>query len=199
MHRKLTLALLFMALLAVGGIWYVSRDGGRARERARELYDEGRELFEKGDCEGAIEPLRRSINLDKGRYPEPIALLGMCYYENGQFKMAKEQFEKVLELNPGDDRSRVVYAACLLRTIQDSDEAWRRANAELDMLSESGRQHPMVLYNLACLYAENDRLDLALRYLSYAIKADASWREAAKRDSSFDSIRHTEQFNRLVR
>lgn len=191
--------LLLIVLLVGGGIWYFTRDTRTREERAEEFFEKGEELFRQGDYQGAIEAMERCVELGQGHYPEPFAALAVCHYHLGQYELAKRQCERVLELNPGDDGTRVVYADTLLRTIEDSGEAWRRANAELSKLSEKGRRNPTVLYNLACLYAEYSRPELALRYLSYAIKADPSLKEVAKKDSCLDSIRHTEQFKRLVR
>jgi tetratricopeptide (TPR) repeat protein len=191
--------LLLVAILLGAGIWYVTRDRGSPEERAKELFDEAYELAERGQFKKAIDRIKKCIDLEQGRNPVSYSNLGNWYYQLGQVEMAKQQYEKALKLDPSKANTRVAYAACLLKTARDRNEAWTMANRELNKLTEKDRRHPYVAYNLACLYAENDRPELALRHLAYAIRADPSCREDAKQDRSFDGIRETDQFRRLVR
>ena len=53
-------------------------------------------------------------------------------------------------------------------------------------------------YNLACLEAVGDNVDLAVDYLRRAIDIDANARETAKGDPDFDWIRDNLRFKQLV-
>ncbi len=197
MRSRLPLVLLIV-LLVGGGIWYFTRDKKTPEERAEELFEEGARLVEEeGKYDDAIGPFKKAVQLDPS-HAEAHEALGCCYYAKGDFEAAKRHFAKTLELVPHDGSAAVAYAGCLLKTVKDKDEAWRQANRALRGLTQQGIRDPDIAYNLACLYAENGKPQLALRYLSYAVKKSPNHRKVAKHDRCLDSIRHTEQFKRLV-
>jgi hypothetical protein len=60
-------------------------------------------------------------------------------------------------------------------------------------------QYPMPIYNLACCEALTGRGDDAIAHLGQAIALEASFREYAKGDSDFDSVREDPRFEELMR
>ena len=58
--------------------------------------------------------------------------------------------------------------------------------------------HPNTNYNLACYYAIQDNIPLAVEYLAKAIQLRPSDREQAKKDSDFDKIRQDPRFIELI-
>jgi Flp pilus assembly protein TadD len=58
---------------------------------------------------------------------------------------------------------------------------------------------PPVIYNKACIYALQQQIDLALQYLQQAIQLKSEYyREMARTDSDFDSIRDNARFQALI-
>ncbi|MGP1371495.1 MAG: TPR end-of-group domain-containing protein, partial [Almyronema sp.] len=56
-----------------------------------------------------------------------------------------------------------------------------------------------VTYNKACAYGLQEKVELAIKFLSQAIELDFKYREMAKTDSDFDAIRDDEQFQQLLK
>lgn len=190
--------LLFIVLLAAGGIWYFTRDTRTREERAEEYFQQARALAGREEYEQAITSMKKSIKYASDRIPERYYLVGCYYLDSGQPEKAIREFEEAMRRGPQEGYIRVVYAWCFLETVQDKNEAWKRVNKELNKLTKEQRRDPRVSYNLACLYATNDRPELALRHIAHAIKTDPFLKGQARKDEDFASIRHTEQFKRLV-
>jgi tetratricopeptide (TPR) repeat protein len=187
-----------IVLLVAGGIWYFTRDTRTPEERAEELWDQACDLKEHGEFLGAIRCLKEYIKLDQEKHPRAYGMLAFCYDEIGQVEMAQQHYRRALELDPRDANARVLYAGCLLEAAPDGNTGWQMADPELRKLSDEDLKTRGVAYNLACVCASNGKADVALQYLSLAIKQDPSYRDLARRDKDFDSIRRTEQFKRLV-
>ena len=65
-------------------------------------------------------------------------------------------------------------------------------------LIEQNPQYPTPIYNVACCEALADRKDDAIAHLRQAIALDERFREYAKGDSDFDSLREEPAFKELV-
>lgn len=81
--------------------------------------------------------------------------------------------------------------------------AWeaKRYDEARELLREGLEQHPgnaSLLYNLACAEALLGEKDAALEHLADAVK-NPRFREFAKTDSDFDSLRGDARFEELVR
>jgi len=192
------LAVLLVLACAGGVIWYVTRDTRTPEERAEALWTQAIDLIDRGKYKEAIKCMQDCIKLRDQQTAGNYALLAHAYHYDGQYQNALREYEKALSLEPERAPERVAYAGCLLRAIDDKQEAWRRADAELAKIREEHRRHPTVLYNVACLYAENGRPQDALRYLQRAIQVYPKYKQDARTDPSFESIRDTEEFKRLV-
>jgi tetratricopeptide (TPR) repeat protein len=68
-------------------------------DEIKELYDHGKELFEKGDYVGA-EGLLREVLKHNPRYADVLNKLGVITCLKGSLKEASEFFEEALRLNP---------------------------------------------------------------------------------------------------
>ena len=53
-------------------------------------------------------------------------------------------------------------------------------------------------YNKACCYVLQNPFDKGIEHLAKAIDLNTKWRDKAKTDSDFDSIRDDEQFKALI-
>jgi len=197
MRSKLLVVVVVLAC-AGGLIWYTSRDTRTPEERAEALWTQAIDLIKRGKFKDAIKCMQDCIKLPDQKTAANYSILAHCYHYDGQYQNALRQYEKALSLEPDRAPTRVAYAGCLLKAIDDKQEAWRRADAELAKIGERHRQHPTVVYNLACVYAENGRPQEALHYLEYAIRTEPTAKDEAKTDPSFDAIRDMEPFKRLV-
>jgi tetratricopeptide (TPR) repeat protein len=85
--------------------------GGEAYTR----FQEGSRLLESGNHHAAIVSLERARDLEpeKGSIREALA---RAYYRSGQIHSAREEFEKVVELDPVNDYAHFGLGMCLLRT-----------------------------------------------------------------------------------
>lgn len=78
-----------------------------------------------------------------------------------------------------------IFAAVPAANREDWDEAIRIHD---DALAERP-DHPLLLYNLACMKARGDRHLDALLHLQRAVELDPKWSEYARKDSDFAAIR----------
>ncbi len=190
--------ILLIIALAAGAIWYLSIGNKPESKTAKEFLEEGCELLDRDEIEGAIRVFEKGAE----RYPSNSNmqyLLGICYSNSRNEEKAKTFFRKALELNAGFHIARVAYADSILRTEENKQKAWKMASLELRKLPQKAFEDHGVLYNMACLYAVNNRPESALQYLLRAIQTDPTTsREEAKDDPDFDGIRHLPEFKRLV-
>jgi tetratricopeptide (TPR) repeat protein len=77
-------------------------------------------------------------------------------------------------------------------------EEYDRARELLAAGLEAHPVHPGILYNLACLESLTGEPDAALDHLRQAVERDARFREYARDDRDFDSIRDRREFEALV-
>jgi tetratricopeptide (TPR) repeat protein len=74
------------------------------------------------------------------------------------------------------------------------EDRWDDAIAIHDEALAEQPEHPALLYNLACMEARGGRRLDALLHLQRAVELDPKWREYARKDSDFDSIRREPGF-----
>lgn len=84
--------------------------GGEAYRR----FQEGSRLLETGNAHAAIIPLERARALEpeKGSIREALA---RAYFRSGRIDAAREEFEKVVDLDPVNDYAHFGLGLCLLR------------------------------------------------------------------------------------
>ncbi len=95
--------------------------------------------------------------------------------------------------------------------IKDDHQAWNNRGVALQNLGrheaaaqsyqkamEINPNDAVVHYNLACLFALQDNIDLSLNYLAKAIALNPENRTRASTDAAFDSIRHDRRFAALL-
>lgn len=74
-------------------------------------------------------------------------------------------------------------------------------SAAMDIMAEANERFPdtsLILYNLACFECRVGLSIESLNHLRQAIKLESSWREYARNDSDFESIRDMQEFNDLI-
>ena len=73
-----------------------------------------------------------------------------------------------------------------------------RAIAEYNNAIELDPGLASAYYNLACAYAMIEDSDAAINWLDKAIEMEESFRDLAKNDADFDSIRHLPSFQSML-
>jgi ATP-dependent Clp protease ATP-binding subunit ClpC len=104
-----------------------------SRDRARQAFEHGRGLMHQGRYSEAVSALRFATDVDP-TWAEAWYLLGLCFVEDRQFRLALGAFEEVLVRDPDN-----VDAAC------HRADALRRANDYHDAIAAYDRvleQHP---------------------------------------------------------
>lgn len=78
-------------------------------------FREGSRLLESGNTHAAIVSLERARDLEpeKGSIREALA---RAYFRSGRIQRAREEFEKVVELDPVNDYAHFGLGLCLLRS-----------------------------------------------------------------------------------
>ena len=110
---------------------HLPEGGGEAYTR----FQEGSRLLEGGHAHAAVVSLERARELEpeKGSIREALA---RAYFRSGQIHSAREEFEKVVELDPVNDYAHFGLGLCLLR-VGDRDGARRHLKLATIMRPEA--------------------------------------------------------------
>jgi tetratricopeptide (TPR) repeat protein len=95
---------------------------------------------------------------------------------------------------PGEPYTASAWEAMFAAVPAAQEERWDDAIAIHDEALVEQPEHPALLYNLACMEARGGRHLDALLHLRRAVELEAKWREVARKDSDFDSIRREPGF-----
>ncbi len=117
-------------------------------KRAKDLYKEGKRLFDEGKYEEAIEKFREALFEDPTNTTINY-LLGRAAFELGNFEEATFAYERVLLLNPNYSLARLEKARSQLAL-----GARQEAKAELKRVLESPDLPPNVRANVELLLAQ---------------------------------------------
>ena len=96
---------------------------------------------------------------------------------------------------PGEPYTVSAWEAMFAAVPAAQEERWDDAIAIHDEALVEQPEHPALLYNLACMEARAGRRLEALLHLQRAVELDPKWREYARKDSDFDSIRREPGFS----
>ncbi|MDB9385140.1 tetratricopeptide repeat protein [Microcystis aeruginosa] len=162
-------------------------------------YSKGACLGNLGRYEEAIAAYDEAIKL-KADYIEAIFNKAILLKKLGHQDIVNQQFHLIVETcqqYKNKDNQTIdfwnVYAASLtcLGQYEEVEQILQKALA-------INPNHPNTNYNLACYYAIQDNIPLAVEYLAKAIQLRPSDREQAKKDSDFDKIRQDPRFIELI-
>jgi tetratricopeptide (TPR) repeat protein len=95
---------------------------------------------------------------------------------------------------PGEPYTVSAWEAMFAAVPAAQEERWDDAIAIHDEALVEQPEHPALLYNLACMEVRAGRRLEALLHLQRAVELDPKWREYARKDSDFDSIRREPGF-----
>ncbi|MEZ4600324.1 MAG: tetratricopeptide repeat protein [Syntrophotaleaceae bacterium] len=118
---------------------------------------------------------------------------GMLLEEVGHFDEALAHFHRARELQP-DFPEIYIHTANVLDRLGRTEEALLQYDEALQHLADEGA----VYYNRARIFARRGKVRLALRDLRQAAESDRRYLEAARKDASFDAVRNSSSFRRLL-
>jgi tetratricopeptide (TPR) repeat protein/Zn-dependent protease len=153
----------------------------------------GKLLFGLDKYSVAIDHLEQSIALDFGSI-DTYYYLGMSLHKSQQHEQAEEIFDQALSLFPNN--SRILHGkGALLHELKD----YPMAIEIYQKLVEIEPENPLFWYDLACCYALNHDLELALTALQRSIKlAPAEFKQHAQTDPDFAPLHQNEVFKQLI-
>ncbi|KGQ18010.1 Adenylate cyclase [Lysobacter dokdonensis DS-58] len=153
----------------------------------------------RGDYEGAAQKYRRAAEVNPADFQVPmflaqtLASLGQKQEEMRVRLGALNTLERHIKLNPHDTRALYFCAQDLYRVGEKE-----RAIAMAEQALKQAQDEPVVLYNLACFYVEQDDLERAIDLLERAVSlgwGDRAWME---HDSDLDPLHGHPRFTALL-
>jgi len=162
------------------------------------FYFYGRARKFQGRHAEAVKLLERASQLQPEDFQAPAFLggayagMGMREEATAARRRAVKLIEQRLDLNPDDARAYNLGATTLAK-LGNIPRALEFAAKSLSIEPDD----PLVLYNVACLYALMDKREEALAYLERAIANGFGHKESMASDPDLDSIRKTPWFQAI--
>jgi serine/threonine protein kinase/Tfp pilus assembly protein PilF len=163
------------------------------------FYFYGRARKYQGRYAEAVKLLERASQLQPEDFQAPAFLggsyagMGMHAEASAARRRAVKLIEQRLDLNPDDARAYNLGATTLAK-LGNIPRALEFAAKSLSIEPDD----PLVLYNVACLYALIDKREEALGYLERAVTNGFGHRESMANDPDLDSIRKTPWFQAIA-
>jgi tetratricopeptide (TPR) repeat protein len=111
-----------------------------------------------------------------------------------RYEEALQSYDQALKLNPDDNQAWHNRGNVLTINLKRYEEALQ----SYDKALESNPDDDQAWYNQACIYSQQDNIDLAVKHLAQAIRLNPKDRGMAKTDSDFDNIREKPNFKALI-
>lgn len=134
-----------------------------AEVAAKNLFEEAIELHDRGRLDGSIEKLVASTVLQPN-FAEAFNLLGVCYDEKGQYRLAQEEYKKALKIESNNARflNNLGYS-CYLSN--DFGHAVKYYNKGLKITPNDRRMHN----NIGLAYGRKGDYDKAKQHFVIAV------------------------------
>ena len=144
----------------------------KVSEEALGHYKKGRELFNQGKLDEALEEYRKTLEAAPD-FDYAWASLGYIYFQREKYEEAKKHYEKAIELKPGDDFYQGQLAQVYVR-LGNRDKAVECLNRAIELAPDNWAHY----YNLGELTYENREVDAACTLVEKALKLckDRQWR-----------------------
>jgi TolB-like protein/Tfp pilus assembly protein PilF len=163
------------------------------------FYFYGRALMYQGRHDEAVKMLERAAQLEPDNFQAP-AFLGSAYAGMGMRaeasaarRRAVKMIEQRLDIDPDHARAYNLGATTLMK-LGNIPRALEFATMSLTIEPDD----PLILYNVACMYALMDKREDALAYLERAVRNGFGHRESMANDPDLESIRRTPWFHAIA-
>ena len=163
------------------------------------FYFYGRSLKYQGRYAESAKMLERASLLRPEDFQAPAFLggayagMGMRAEANAARRRAVKLIEQRLDLNPDDARAYNLGATTLMK-LGNTPRALEFAAMSLSIEPDD----PLILYNVACMYALMDKREDALGHLERAVRNGFGHKESMANDPDLDSIRRTPWFHAIA-
>ena len=160
----------------------------------------GRIYYTTDKYSEAIDLYKKVIELNPEFYSAYVDLrmtyekLGDTQNQNDIVSKQLKMFPQYLFKQPDDARAHLLFALVLAQTGRTKE-----AKSEAAMAMDLNPSDPLMLYNLACFYAQIGEKNLAVEALKSSVTAGHEDYEWFKRDSDLDPIRNQPEFIELMR
>lgn len=154
----------------------------------------GDALAGAGRVDDAIVCVERAVAIRPGQGPEVLTLMGNLHLKKGDPGKALEFYGKALDIRP-DYAPAIGNSAKAYSLLGD----FRKALGCLHRLLEIQPDNPNVEYDIACLYARQNRVDDAVRSLRNAVSKGFDKMELLRTDPDLAGLRHTGYYRDLVK
>lgn len=118
---------------------------------------------------------------------------GVLYLEEGKLQQAEAPFRRLIKLDP-DQAHVYVHLAYIYRRTVSLEKAIETIERALQLKPTL----PIALYNLSCYRAVEGKTGDSLKLLEQVCGLAKEYRELARSDPDFDSIRNLQEFRKLV-
>jgi tetratricopeptide (TPR) repeat protein len=163
------------------------------------VYHYGRAKYAQGEFAEGAKLFERACTLRPEDFQAP-SFLGQCYIGMGMKEEARAMHRKALrliderlELNPDDARACQL-GATMAANLGDPEAATGYARRALTINPDD----PLLLYNIACMYAVLDNPNEALNCLEKAVDKGYGQKDWVQHDSDLDSLRQLPRFQAIV-
>jgi TolB-like protein/Tfp pilus assembly protein PilF len=163
------------------------------------VYHYGRARVAQGEFAEGAKLFERACGLRPDDF-QAVFFLGQCFQGMGKKEQGLEMYRKSvrliddrLELNPDDARACQIGAGAAAN-LGDATKALDYAQRALKINPDD----PLLLYNMACMYAQLGNPDESLNALEKAVDKGYGQKDWVEHDSDLDSLREMPRFQRIV-
>jgi tetratricopeptide (TPR) repeat protein len=163
------------------------------------VYHYGRARVAQGEFAEGAKLFERACGLRPDDF-QAVFFLGQCLQGMGKKEASQEMYRKSirliderLELNPDDARACQIGAGAAAN-IGEGAKALDYAQRALKINPDD----PLLLYNMACMYAQLGNPDESLNALEKAVDKGYGQKDWVAHDSDLDSLREMPRFKRIV-
>jgi tetratricopeptide (TPR) repeat protein len=160
--------------------------------RAITYLQSGRQKFNAGNYDGALQMFDRAIEAD-GDFPRAHTAKATCLIQLGRTREAEEICDALIAKDPAYGLAYTTQGVILHRRgeLAEADEAYRRGTT-------LGPDEPTSFYNYACFCAQTGREDQCRENLRRAIILDRTFNSIAATDEDLLAYRNKSWFEELV-
>ena len=151
----------------------------------------GRQLYFAHQYGSAIEQFQKTLQMDQNFVPAQHAI-EMAYAQNGMYKEAVAERQKVLTLSGSPDLAASIGADYAQSGYPGVMQSW------LEGLKEVSKRGYVSAYNIAQIYAQLGEKAQAMTWLEQALNQRDSKLTYVKVEPAFDSVRSDPQFQQIV-